>query len=47
VVALGYDQYHIESDVAKEASERGLKVKVVRLGSPNPSLKTTKLLQEF
>lgn len=47
VVALGYDQYHIESDVAKEASKRGLKVQVVRLGSPNPSLKTTKLLQEF
>ena len=47
VVALGYDQYHVESDVEKEASKRGLRVKVVRLGSPNPSLKTTRLLQEF
>jgi len=47
VVALGYDQYHVESEVAKEAAKRGLNIKVVRLDSPNPSLKTTKLLQEF
>jgi FAD synthetase len=47
VVALGYDQYHLEREVQKEARERGLKVKVVRLDSPYPSLKTSNLLREL
>jgi FAD synthetase len=47
IVALGYDQYHAEGEISDEASRRGLNVKVVRLGTPNPSIKTTKLLQEF
>ncbi|HUI86352.1 MAG TPA: adenylyltransferase/cytidyltransferase family protein [Nitrososphaerales archaeon] len=46
VVALGYDQYHNVGDVGKEAERRGLKLSVVRLGSPRPSIKTTKILQE-
>jgi cytidyltransferase-like protein len=47
VVALGYDQYHIANEVRKEASKRGLKVKVVRLDSPYPGIKTSALLKEF
>ena len=47
VVALGYDQYHAESEIVKEASRRGLKVTVVRLDSPDTSIKTTRLLQDF
>lgn len=47
VVALGYDQYHTVTDVKREAVRRGLQVSVVRLGSPHPSIKTTKLLQEI
>ena len=47
VVALGYDQYHSVDDVGREARRRGLKVSVVRLDSPRPSIKTTRLLQEF
>lgn len=46
VVALGYDQYHSESDIAGEASKRGLNLKVVRLDSPYPKMKTTSLLNE-
>ena len=46
VVALGYDQYHMEGDVEEEARKRGLKLKVVRLGSPYPKIKTTGLLKE-
>lgn len=47
VVALGYDQYHTVKDVRREANRRGLMVSVVRLDSPRPSIKTTKLLQEL
>ena len=47
VVALGYDQYHLESEVAREGEKRGMKLKVVRLDSPYPKLKTSALLDEF
>jgi FAD synthetase len=47
VVALGYDQYHLESEVEREGRRRGLKLKVVRLDSPYPKLKTSALLREF
>jgi FAD synthetase len=47
LVALGYDQYHLEKDVQKEAGDRGLKIKVVRLDSPYPKLKTSDLLREL
>jgi FAD synthetase len=47
VVALGYDQHHMESEVEEEGKTRGVKLKVVRLDSPNPSLKTSALLKEF
>ncbi len=47
IVALGYDQYHMEKEVLKEARSRGLKVKVVRLDSPYPRLKTSNLLKEL
>ncbi len=47
VVALGYDQHHMESDIAREGAERGLKLKVVRLDSPFPNVKTSALLKEL
>jgi len=47
IVALGYDQYHMEKEVLIEARNRGLKVKVVRLDSPYPKLKTSNLLKEL
>ena len=47
VVALGYDQYHLESEVAREAAKRGMRLKVVRLDSPYPKVKTSALLKEF
>ena len=46
VVALGYDQYHLESEVAKEAAKRGIRLGVVRLDSPYPKVKTSALLRE-
>ena len=47
VVALGYDQYHLEEDVKREAAKRGLKVEVVRLDSPYPRIKTSRILKEL
>jgi len=47
VVALGYDQYHMEDEVRSEAAKRGMKLRVVRLGSPYPTIKTSALLKEF
>ncbi|HXY55983.1 MAG TPA: adenylyltransferase/cytidyltransferase family protein [Nitrososphaerales archaeon] len=47
VVALGYDQYHMEDDVKREAVRRKMKLKVVRLDSPYPSIKTTRILNEL
>ena len=47
IVALGYDQYHLEGEIRKEAAMRGMKVNVVRLDSPYPRIKTSKILKEF
>lgn len=47
VVALGYDQHHIEDEVRKEAARRGLEVTVVRLDSPYPGIKTSRVLNEL
>jgi cytidyltransferase-like protein len=46
-VALGYDQYHPENEIEKEAARRGLRLKVVRLGAQKPDIKTSKILAEF
>ncbi|MBI3859988.1 MAG: FAD synthase [Thaumarchaeota archaeon] len=44
IVALGYDQHHQEAEILREGHRLGMKFKVVRLGSPIPSLKTTRIL---
>ncbi len=47
VVALGYDQYHMKDEVEREAARRGMSLQVVRLDSPYPHLKTTRILKEL
>jgi cytidyltransferase-like protein len=47
VVALGYDQYHMEDEVKTNAAKRGMKIEVVRLDSPYPDIKTRRVLKEF
>jgi len=47
IVALGYDQYHLEDEIRREAAKRGMKLRVVRLDSPYPKIKTTKILEEL
>ena len=45
IVALGYDQYHLESDIIREGGARRMMLKVVRLDSPYPAVKTSALLK--
>ena len=47
IVALGYDQYHMDDDVKREAGKRGMKLKVVRLDSPYLHIRTTRILSEL
>ena len=47
IVALGYDQYHREEEIAREAERRGIRLSVVRLSSPSPALKTSKILAQL
>jgi cytidyltransferase-like protein len=47
IVALGYDQYHAEAEIIAEARRRGMGLKAVRLDSPIPTLKTSKILANF
>jgi FAD synthetase len=47
IVALGYDQYHLEDEIRMESKRRGMKVRVVRLDSPYPEIKTSRLLNEL
>ena len=46
IVALGYDQIHSEASIQDDLLKRGLKVKVVRLKSSIPEVKTSSLLKE-
>jgi cytidyltransferase-like protein len=47
VVALGYDQKHNPQDIEHEARNRGLKLSVVRLDSPIPGIKTSKIVSSL
>jgi FAD synthetase len=44
VVALGYDQIHNPADIEAEARRRGLELTVVRLSTPLPEVKTSKIV---
>lgn len=43
IVALGYDQIHDPAEVEREARRRGMEVRVVRLDTPIPGIKTSKI----
>ncbi|MDV3277668.1 MAG: FAD synthase [Nitrososphaerales archaeon] len=45
VVALGYDQYHAEEEIAKEAARRGMRLRVFRLRPATTIIKTSKIIE--
>lgn len=47
IVALGYDQHHNEQEIVAEAERRGIHISTVRIGSPIPEVKTSKIVGEF
>jgi len=47
IVALGYDQKHNPVEIEDEAKRRGISLKVVRLDSPIPGIKTSKIIQSL
>ena len=46
IIAIGYDQKHDEKEIEMKALERGINVKVKRLDSPIPDMKSTKIKKE-
>jgi cytidyltransferase-like protein len=47
VIALGYDQAHSEKDVAENCKKRNLDVQVIRLSTPIPGSKSSKIKEEL
>jgi FAD synthetase len=47
VIALGYDQAHSEKDIAKNCKKRNLNVQVIRLSTPIPGSKSSKIKEEL
>jgi FAD synthetase len=47
VIALGYDQAHSEKDIAENCQKRNLNVRVLRLNTPVPGTKSSKIKDEL
>jgi cytidyltransferase-like protein len=47
VIALGYDQAHSEKDIAENCKKRNLNVQVIRLSTPIPGSKSSKIKDEL
>src|ERR671932_384516 len=47
VIALGYDQSHSEKDIAENCTKRNLNVQVIRLSTPIPGSKSSKIKEEL
>ena len=47
IIALGYDQFHSEKDIAKNCQKRNLNVRVIRLNTPVPATKSSKIKDEL
>jgi cytidyltransferase-like protein len=47
VIALGYDQAHSEKEIAESCKKRNLNVQVIRLSTPIPESKSSKIKEEL
>jgi cytidyltransferase-like protein len=47
IIALGYDQSHSEKDVAENCKKLNLNVQVIRLSTPIPGSKSSKIKEEL
>jgi glycerol-3-phosphate cytidylyltransferase/FAD synthetase len=44
---LGYDQTHSEKEIAENCRKRNLNVRVIRLNTPVPKIKSSKIKEEL
>jgi FAD synthetase len=47
IIALGYDQAHSEKEIAENCRKRNLNVRIVRLNTPLPETKSSKIKDEL
>jgi glycerol-3-phosphate cytidylyltransferase-like family protein len=47
IIALGYDQAHTEKDISQNCAARKLNVRVVRLNTPLPVTKSSRLKDDL
>jgi FAD synthetase len=47
IIALGYDQTHSEKEIAENCRKRNLNVSVIRLNTPVPKIKSSKIKEEL
>jgi FAD synthetase len=47
IIALGYDQAHSEKDIAQNCQNRNLNIRVIRLNTPIPKTKSSKIKDEL
>jgi FAD synthetase len=47
IIALGYDQAHSEKDIAENCQNRNLNIRVIRLNTPIPETKSSKIKDEL
>ena len=47
IIALGYDQAHSEKDIAENCQNRNLNIRVIRLNTPIPTTKSSKIKNEL
>jgi len=47
IIALGYDQIHTEKEIAVNCSKRGIITRIIRLNTPIPGSKSTRIKEEL
>jgi FAD synthetase len=47
IIALGYDQAHSEKEIAENCQRRNLNIRVIRLNTPVPKTKSSKIKDEL
>lgn len=47
IIALGYDQTHSEKEIADNCRRRNLRARVIRLNTPVPKIKSSKIKEEL
>jgi cytidyltransferase-like protein len=47
IIALGYDQIHSEKEISENCKDRNLTVRIIRLNTPVPGIKSSQIKDEM